>query len=279
MSDPVLIEYFNSHYYRVTEEGKTRFIPSVTTKLGIVDKPNLARWRGDLGNREADFRMYEAAERGKRIHWAYATALKGGAVVYDPWQNPVYTEEGLAELKKEHSNVVILRTQEEQWDICKLAEQFKRLDPEVLGVEQTVYDLDANDAGTIDNVLAILEGNYMISGSRPLHIPGGIYINDLKTGKYVDENVWLQLAPYAVMYERRFGIHVAGALVTHTGASIKTGIPGLKTLLRERETLFGKDYDDYRHAAKLWERNHLGEEPESFQFPSLITMKQKEKIA
>ncbi len=279
MSEAVLIEWFNAHYYRVTENGTNRFIPSVTTKLGIVDKPNLARWRGDLGNREADLRMYEAGQRGTRIHWAYATALKGGAVVYDPWQNPVYTEEGLAELRKEHRELAILRTQEEQWDICKLAEQYKRLDPEVLGVEQTVHDIQNNDAGTIDNILAVKAGAYLVAGSKPLVLSGGIYINDLKTGKYVDDNVWMQLAPYAFMYEKRFGITVAGALVTHTGSNIKTGIPGLKTLYRDRETLLGKDYSDYRHAAALWEREHTGEEPETFQFPSVITMKIKEKIA
>lgn len=278
MSEVVLIEYFNSHYYRVTENGVTRFVSSVTTKLGIIDKPNLARWRGDVGNREADLRMYDAAQRGTRIHWAYATALKGGAVVYDPWQNPVYTEEGIIELRKEHGGLAILRTQEEQWDICKLAEQFKRLDPEVLGVEQTVYDLEANDAGTIDNILAIKGGAYLIAGSKPLVLSPGIYINDLKTGKYVDDNVWLQLAPYGYMYEKRYGITIAGALVTHTGSTIKTGIPGLKTLVRDRDTLFNKDYPDYRHAAALWEREHAGEEPETFQFPSLITMKIKEKV-
>ncbi len=279
MSDAVLIEWFNAHYYRVMEGDQAKFIPSVTTKLGIIDKPNLSRWRGDVGNREADLRMHDAAQRGTRIHWAYATALKGGAVVYDPWQKPVYTEEGISELRKKHGEVAILRTQEEQWDICKLAEQYKRLDPEVLGVEQMVYDTGANDAGTIDNILAILEGDYLIAGSKPIHLPGGIYINDLKTGKYVDDNVWLQLAPYAVMYEKQYGIHVTGALVTHTGSSLKTGIPGLKTLYRDRQTLFGKDYADYRHAAALWERAHEGEQPETFQFPSLITMKSKEKIA
>lgn len=279
MSDVVLIEYFNDHYYRVAEGGQIRFIPSVTTKLGIVDKPNLARWRGDLGNREADFRMYEAANKGKRIHWAYEVALKGGAVIYDPWQRPVYTKEGIEALEKEHGEVAILRTQEEMHSISKLAEQFKRLNPKILGVEERVYDLEANDAGTIDNILEVEEGDYLISGSKPLHLPGGIYINDLKTGSYIDDGVWMQLAPYAFMYEKKHGVQVAGALVTHTGSSIKTGISGLKTMVRGRDTLFENDYRYYRHAAALWEGKHQGSQPETFEFPSMITLKQKEAVA
>lgn len=279
MSDVVLIEYYNDHYYRVTEGGQIRFIPSVTTKLGIIDKPNLARWRGDLGNREADFRMYEAANKGKRIHWAYEVALKGGAVLYDPWQRPVYTKEGIEALEKEHGEVAILRTQEEMHAISKLAEQFKRLNPVIRGVEERVFDLEANDAGTIDNVLEIQEGDYFIAGSKPLHLETGIYINDLKTGSYVDDGVWLQLAPYAFMWEKKYGLQVRGALVTHTGSTIKTGIPGLKTMYRPREVLIGSDYKYYRHAAALWEGKHLGEEPSTFEFPSMITLKSKEAVA
>lgn len=276
MSDIVLIEWFNAHYYKVTVDGKTHYLPSVTTKLGVIDKPNLARWRGDLGNREADLRLYDAGLRGTRIHWAYETALKGGAVLYDPWKNPVYTKEGIAELEKAHGAVAILRTQEEMWDICKLEEQFKRLNPRVVGVEEKVWDVENNDAGTIDNILEIKEGEYMISGNKPLHLPGGIYINDLKTGSYVDEGVWFQLAPYAFMYEKIHGVQIAGALVTHTGSSMKTGIPGLKTMVRDRDTLLNIDYKYYRHASALWEGKHAGEEPHTFQFPSMITMKPKE---
>lgn len=275
MSDVVLIEYFNSHYYKVTTPaGEVRFIPSVTTKLGIIEKTNLARWRGDLGNREADARMHEAAERGTRIHFAFAVALKGGAVLYNPWQRPIYTEEGIAAIKSKYPEVSILRSQDEMINICKLAELLKRLKPEVLEVEKTVYDLEENIAGTVDHVFGITEGEYSIAGAKPLRLPGGIYIGDLKTGNYVDDNVFRQLAPYAFCYERTHGVQVAGALVTHTGSTIKSGIPGLKVLYRPRELLFSKDLTAYRHAAALWDADHEGEQPESFQFPSIVAFNQ-----
>lgn len=268
----VLVEYFDAHYYKITDNGITFFFPSVTTKLGIIDKPNLARWRGDVGNREADLRMYDASQQGKRIHWAWEVAQKGGAVVYDPWQNPIYTPEGIADLKAKYGEVVILRTQEEMRHVVKLKRQFDLLKPKVLGVEKKVYDLEHRDAGTIDAIYEIAEGEYPIAGSKPLFLPRGVYINDLKTGSYIDDKVWLQLAPYAVMWEKMMGIQVAGALVTHSGSTIKSGVPGLKTLYRPREILLTKDYADYRHAAALWERDHEGDEPEQFQFPSLITL-------
>lgn len=274
MSDVVLVEWFNAHYYKVSSDGQVRFIPSVTTKLGIIDKPQLARWRGDLGNREADARMNEAAERGTRIHWAYAVSLKSGAILYNPWQKPIYTEEGISDLKKKHKEIVILRTQEEMWAICKLAEQFKRLEPVVLGVEETVYDLEAGDAGTIDSIFQVKGGEYLIAGQKPLRLSPGIYINDLKTGSFVNEDVWLQLAPYVVMYEKKHGIQCAGALVTHTGSTMKTGIPGLKTMHCDRDVI-EQYYKKYRRISAVWMDKHEGEEPETFNFPSLITMPQK----
>lgn len=275
MSDVVLIEWFNEHWYKVTTGEQVRYIPSVTTKLGVIDKPQLARWRGDLGNREADMRSYEAAQKGTRIHWAYAVALKGGAVVYDPWQRPVYTAEGLEELRKKHNDISILRTQEEMFAISKLAEQFKRLDPEILAVEETLSDLDENDAGTVDNALLIKPGEYLVSGSKPLRLSGGIYINDLKTGSFVGDDVWLQLAPYTIMFEKKHGVKCAGALVTHTGSTMKSGIVGLKTMYCSREELQSY-YLKYRHISDVWNDRHEGDAPETYQFPSIITMKTKE---
>lgn len=273
IAEPILVEYFNDHYYKVVVDGVTHFIPSVTTKLNIIHKEGLDKWRGDIGNREADLRMYDASNKGKRIHWAWETALKGGCVVYDPWQAPIYTEQGIIDLKAEHGDkVAVLRTQEEMWAIDKLRRQFETLRPKVIGVEEKVWDLEHRDAGTIDNVLWIEEGDYMVAGAKPLHLETGLYVNDLKTGKFLDDNVWLQLAPYAFMYEQIHGAQVRGALVTHTQATTKKGIPGLTTMFRDRETLFVKDYQDYRAAAQLWERDHADDQPQTFQFPAFIKL-------
>ena len=272
MSDPVLIDWFDEHWYQVTQNGVTHYLPSVTTKLGIIDKPFLAKWRGDIGNREADHRMHEAADRGKRLHWAYEIALKGGIVIYDPWQHPVLTPEAIQELKQKHQGfVAVLHNQDEMLQLTKLQKQFNALKPEIVAVEQRVYDIANRDAGTIDQVFRIKEGSYLIAGAKPVTLPGGLYINDLKTGKNIDL-AWLQIAAYAVMYEALHNVQIAGGLITHTAATIKGGIQGLKTLVRDRETLLGKDYPDYRHASALWERDHQDDHPETFQFPATIQL-------
>jgi hypothetical protein len=272
ITEPVLIDWFDEHWYQVILDGTTHYLPSVTTKLGIIDKPFLARWRGDIGNREADQRMHEAGDRGKRIHWAYEIALKGGIVVYDPWQRPIITPEGIADLKQQYAGLVaVIHTQDEMLQLAKLKKQFDTLKPEIVEVERKVFDIANRDAGTIDQVFYIKEGDYLIAGAKPIYLPEGIYLNDLKTGKNIDL-AWLQLAAYAFMYEQQRKVKITGALITHTAATIKGGIQGLKTLVRDRQTLLGKDYPDYRHASALWERDHEDDQPETFQFPATIRL-------
>jgi hypothetical protein len=270
----VLVEHHDEHWYKITVDAKVYYIPSVTTKLGVKDKPFLARWRGDIGNREADMRVYEAQQKGRRIHWAWETALKGGIVIYDPWQAPAYSESEIAALKAKHNGLVApLRTADEMWHIVRLQRQFQILKPEVLAVEIKVFDLENRDAGTIDHVYKIKEGIYQIA-AKPVHLDAGIYVGDLKTGSSVDENVWMQLAPYAYMYEQMFHVELAGALISHSGSNLKTA-PGFKTLIRTRDMLMNRDYPDYRHASALWMRDHEDDEPKTYEFEALIKLNLK----
>lgn len=270
-----LVEYVNEHWYKVADEkGVPRYIPSVTTKLSIKEKPFLGRWRGDIGNREADLRLYDAQQKGKRIHWAWETALKGGCVIFDPWQAPVYNEKQISDLRETYKgNLAILRTQDEMLHIHRLKQQFDILKPEVIEVERTVYDLENNDAGTIDHVYKIKEGVYAISGAKPIHLDEGVYVGDLKTGNVVEDDVWLQIAPYLVMYEKLTGLTVVGGLVSHTGAKTTRGIAGLSTMVRSRQVIIDEDYPDYRRASDLWMRDHKDDQPERYELPSLITLK------
>ena len=269
----VLVEWFDDHWYKVAKDGVLHWLPSVTTKLGIVDKPGLARWRGDVGNREADLRVHDAGQRGKRLHWAWATALEGGAVVYDPWQAPVYTEEGISALKaKFGGKVAILRTQDEMWQIDKLRRQYAALNPKVLAVELQVYDLETRDAGTIDSVEFIETGMYAVNGAKQVPLNKGIWIRDLKTGNWVGDEARYQTAKYLAMYERQYGVKCAGTLITHTSASTKKGIAGLGTYDRTREQVYDEDLPMYHKIAAVWDATHKDDQPETFQFPSVITL-------
>ena len=45
-----------------------KLYPSVTTILSIIRKPYLERWRGEIGNEDADFIMEEAGGLGSEVH-------------------------------------------------------------------------------------------------------------------------------------------------------------------------------------------------------------------
>ena len=265
-----LVEYFDDHFYKVTDKGQSHYIASVTTKLGIIDKPFLAKWRGDIGNREADLRVYDAQQRGKRIHFAWYVYTSGGNVIYNPWQKPNYTEEEVLEFKKQTPYFIELKTQDEMLQMWKLQRFFELLNPTVLHAEQTVFSIEDDEAGTIDDSLFIEKGTYYVNGSKGLIIPeSGIYIADLKTGSTVDESVWMQLAPYVNCYRKMRLGDPRGAIVMHTGSKNKSGIEGFGTLLRMNYEL-EEDYKNYKHAAALWRAKNKNFSPNVFEFPSLI---------
>jgi len=275
-----LVEWFDDHWYKIIYEvdGKetTEYIPSVTTKLGVIAKPFLARWRGDVGNREADMRVFESQERGTRIHHAWYTMATKGCVVYQPPRHPNFNPEELKALDDEYSgNVALMRYQDEMYDLCKLRAWVELVDPVFMHSELTVYSLTQKDAGTVDNVIRIKEGEYPVNGRKPLLLPEGLYVADLKSGKTVDLDAYMQTAAYAKCVEEMGLGEVMGTLILHTGAKTKTGIEGLATLYRNKEQM-AQDYEDYRLASALWERKNADAKPKVFEFPAMLTIKKEQ---
>lgn len=273
-----MVEWFDQHWYKLTVVNgttETRWIPSVTTKLGIVDKPFLPRWRGDIGNREADMRLFEAQERGTRIHHAWSVFCTGGAIVYNPWQHPNYTDEEIAAVMATHmGNVAVVKYQDEMLALIKLQKAVEILRPKMVYSERMVYSLAHNDAGTADNDWFIEEGDYAINGAKAVHIPAGRYIVDLKTGSMVSDEARYQTAAYLKCSEEMGDGPYAGTLILHTSAQTKKGIEGFAGLLRTRAEA-EEDYRTYRIIAELWERKNEDAAPRVFEFPSLLTMKNK----
>jgi hypothetical protein len=271
------VEWFDDRFYKVnvSEDPKKpvyEYFASATTKLGVVGKPHLGRWRGDIGNREADLRMFEAGERGTRIHHAWYTLTTGGAVIYNPWNRPNYTPQEITELTDKHlGNLAVMQYQDEMYDVLKLEAWVKAVKPKILMSEKAVYSLKYKDAGTLDNLMAIEEGDYEINGSKPLHLPKGIYVVDLKTGS-LDEDSFMQLACYANCVSEIGKQAVIGTLILHTGSSVKKAIEGLSTVYHDQSEV-DKDFQDFRHASALWERKNAGLKPKIFEFPTLITLK------
>lgn len=266
------VQWFDDRFYKIEKEGVVRYVPSVTTKLGVIAKPFLAKWRGDIGNREADMRMFEAAERGTRIHNAWSVLTTGGTVLYQPWDRPNFAPEHLAKIFEEKGgNVAVLQYQDEMYQVFKLQKWIAAVNPKIIASEITVYDLANNDAGTADNVIEVNGGSYLVSGAKPITIMPGKYVVDLKTGSTVDEDAFQQTAAYAGCLLSMGQTGIVGTIIIHTGSKNKGGIEGLGTLVRDREQ-WPKDYENYRLVSKVWEMKNQGASPKVFDLPTMISL-------
>ena len=265
-----MIKWFDDQFYKIIKEDMSEdFISSVTTKLGIFMDRGLIRWRGEVGNEAADRKMYDAAHRGSRIHYAWDVMTRKGCVVYNPPERSEYTEKEIKELKAKYNEVYILQDQYEMFDVCKLKKWHEALNPEVIKSESIVYSLKNRDAGTVDKIIKVKEGDYHLGGSKSVHLKAGIYIVDLKTGKQIGK-AWMQLAAYCACYKEMTGEKIAGAMVVHTGSTTKTGIRGLSTHVRFANQL-RDDYKDYRAIATVYERT-MNEKPRQDEFEAIVTL-------
>lgn len=276
-----MVEWFDSHVYKIdliNSAGvlETRWVPSVTTKLGIIDKPFLAKWRGDIGNREADTRLFESQQRGTRIHYAWSIYCLGGAVIYNPWNHPNYTEKEIGDLKSQNKLYCVLNYQDEMYALIKLQKCVEIIKPKMLFSERTVYSLSNNDAGTVDNIWEIKEGKYPVNGKTPLFIPGGRYVVDLKNGNQVSDEAYYQTAAYLKCCEEMGDPAYAGTLILHTSSKNRNGIEGFGCQLSLKEEV-ENHYKTYRLAASLWERKNPDFAPNVFSFPSLIKLKESKE--
>lgn len=261
------IQFFDNHFYKVGDE----YYPSVTTKLNAESKPFLARWRGDIGNREADIRMRESADRGSRIHYGWYLMTTKGAVIYNPFQNPNYTKEQIKEIDSKANGILILESQDEMYDLYKLQEWHKIVQPKVEASELIVYSEKNKEAGQLDKLMYIKEGKYKVNGAKEVHIAEGLYIVDLKTGKAMPDSAFMQISAYASCFMEMTKQKIAGGIVIHTGSKIKTGIAGLATYIKMTDQL-KEDYEKYRAVSRVYELNFAHKSPRIFEFPSLIKL-------
>lgn len=273
--DPIQCDWFDDHFYLIRKEPEPLFIPSVTTKLNASPKPFLARWRGDVGNREADLRMNDAQNKGKRIHNAWFIYNTGGWVIYNPYERPNYTPEEINDMRTGQmcNGLAVLTNQDEMYAIYKLQKWVEAVKPKFIEREKIVYSLNSLNAGTMDNLLFIEQGEYNVNGVNPVRLDTGYYVFDLKTGNSVDEDdAPAQTAIYAEMYTEMTGFEIKGALICHTNAKTKKGIEGLATLHRSKEEM-KQDLQYFYDVAKVWQNSKLyREKPKYFQFPSLIKL-------
>jgi len=280
------IDWFDDHFYKIRYENDQKvevevYIPSVTTKLGALSKPQLQRWYGDVGNREAFLRMTEASDRGSRIHWAWECFTSGGVVIYHPDKTPLFDNEELEELKKRYNqHYFILRNQDEMWNFMKLEAFHKAVKPTFSLSEQKVFNLDTMDAGTMDNLFGVKEGTYLINGSKPVKLETGLYLFDAKTGSYVGAEAKMQLSAYWAclvwMARNKFielpeDMEIQGAIIGHTSAKTRSGIEGFSATVIPKDEI--EDYyRRYRNIAAVWESEFSSMKPKIRQIPGYVAL-------
>jgi len=118
MKDVTLISFFDERFYKVED----KYYPSVTTVLSMVDKPELRKWVGELGNREASFQMHEAQDKGKRIHHAWELYCAGKTIGYHRWE---------IDEEKPEADFLFVK-QGEYLDFLKLVKFREQLKPSIL---------------------------------------------------------------------------------------------------------------------------------------------------
>lgn len=266
-----VIEFFNNHYYKIVfDDGTWDFYPSVTTILDAINKPWLSKWRGDLGTEIADRYMIAAQEKGTRIHYACEIMTEGGVVLFSPRNKP---HPEYAELyAKYNKKVAIVESQEEMLDVIKIKKMLSIVHPIILHTEMTVFSFTNKWAGTLDLLLNIEEGEYLINGAKKLYLPCGIYVCDYKTGSAVGQEAHMQISAYAeCVKEMGLFNEIEGGLIFHTQGKTRKGIEGLATIYCSKEDM-EKDYNVFKNVAELWHYQFESEKPKLFTFPDRITL-------
>lgn len=150
-------------YYE--KDGKQ--YPRVTHILQAIDKPGLARWRGRVGNTEADRKSQEGKDFGNEFH-LYAADIGRGKHLKRGWTAPQY-----------------IRPQ-----INEYIEWIHTWVDEVIEVETTLYDEEYLCAGTPDLIVRFRHD------TEPSII-------DVKTSRFVSLDWPLQLSAYRKMKQQQ----------------------------------------------------------------------------
>lgn len=133
----------------------------ITSVLSIINKPQLNKWRGDIGNEKADQIMHEAAQFGREFH-SFCEMIDRG----EGWDIP---------LDKINEPMRSMVEKYRAW--------FYENVKSVILTEEEIYSDKYLFAGRLDTV-------YEIKGIK------GPVLVDRKTGKFLDYTASMQMAAY-----------------------------------------------------------------------------------
>jgi len=259
--------------YEYTVLDDTIFLPSSTTILGSAPKDWLGRWRGQVGNWEADRIMNEALDKGSRVHLAFSEMLNGSIILLNGHKYPNYTKEQIEAIQAENKKpIVILSDQQEMLEVWRLKQFFDIVKPKVEAMEMSVYSEAYGYAGTLDHLWYIEAGEYDLGGrNNKLTIDKtGFYILDLKTGKEDKHNHPEQLASYMYAVEESDQYKIEGGLILYSNADKKTGIAGFDFEYLSKDDL-EYHFKGFVYQLNVWLKK-ANKTPKVFDLPSLLRM-------
>ena len=258
--------------YEYTVLDDTIFVPSSTTILGSAPREYLARWRGQVGNWEADRIMNEAMSKGSRIHLAFAELLNGTIILLNNTKAPAYTKEQIDAIAQENKKgILVLSDQQEMLEVWRLKQFFDIVKPKVDALELTVYSEEYGYAGTLDHIWHIDAGEYDLGGKNKFKVEKtGFYILDLKTGGEDENNYPEQLASYMHAVEESDQYKIEGGIILYSNAKTKTGIEGFKVEQLTKDDL-EYHFKGFIYQLNVWLKK-ANKTPKVFDLPSLLRM-------
>jgi len=183
--------------------------PSVTTVLGILDKPQLLQWAVNsacdyIKNNPENIRDLSEAIEKARAEWRNISndAMNIGTEIHDLIEKYIkHGRDAIGELKPEVENGFLAFLQWEEENIDEWTES-----------ERTVYDPANCYAGTLDACAKLKNGKY--------------YVIDFKSSKGFYDGYDQQIAAYRFAYEKEMKVEMDGMGVLRLDK--ETGLPEFK---------------------------------------------------
>lgn len=208
---------------------ENEFVPSVTWISGYYPKGiAFYKWLAEKGWDEAESLKVSAGNKGSKIHQAIELLLTGEEVKMDQ------------KLLNKETNAEEELTAEEYEAIMSFVDWYNDINPEIIGVEQVVFNDEYGYAGTVDLICKIDEQ---------------LWIVDFKTG----QNIWAEYELQLSAYKQALDLPDAKLAI------LQVGYKRNKKLYKFTE--IDDKFDLFLSAKKIWENECANIQPKQKDYP------------
>lgn len=251
------------------------FLPSFTTIYGNTEPmPFIPKWRGKVGNLEADIISEVAKQKGSNIHNAVDLLLKGHAIVFVNLKTNNVTDSEIKEFRKKHKRPVhILYSQEEMIQVTRYKRILDLIKPIVVDSEQHLFNFKECYAGTRDQKWLIEKDIAVkVTKKTTIELKAGMYVVDLKTGKHFDDKyASTQLSAYAEADPETDKI--VGGIGIDLNNDRSSGVDGFKLMVKTREEL-APYFEHFKDLKRIFFFSNPAR-PKKYELPLVITYDRK----